>query len=85
VLRLVARLAFATLPREVRDAYGVEVEGLRGSAARAAFAAIRAARPLLPHRVRFIAPYQQRQDRRRSRADDERRDAFRRSLGIRLE
>lgn len=84
VLRLVARLAFATLPAEVREAYGVRFDGLRASAARTAFAAIRAARPFLPNRVRFIAPYQQRHDRGRTQTDDE-RDAFRRSLGIRLE
>lgn len=85
VLRLVARLAFATLPSEIRDAYGVRVDGLRASASRAAFTAVRTARPLLPHRVRFIAPYQRWQARRRSQDDEERRAAFRRSLGIRLE
>jgi uncharacterized protein (DUF2236 family) len=84
VLRLVARLAFATLPPEVREAYGVRMDGARAGAARIAFAAIKVARPLLPHRVRFIAPYQRWQARRRSRPDDS-LDAFRRSLGIRLE
>jgi uncharacterized protein (DUF2236 family) len=85
VLRLVARLAFATLPPEVREAYGVRVDGVREGATRIAFAAIRVARPMLPHRVRFIAPYQRWQARRRSRPDDDTLDAFRRSLGIRLE
>jgi uncharacterized protein (DUF2236 family) len=85
VLRLVARLAFATLPPEIRDAYGVRVDELRASGYRAAFAAVRTVRPLLPHRVRFIAPYQRWRARRRSQDDEERRAAFRRSLGIRLE
>jgi uncharacterized protein (DUF2236 family) len=85
VLRLVAGLAFATLPQEIRDAYGVRVDALRAGASRAAFAAVRTVRPLLPHRVRFIAPYQRWQARRRSQDDEERRAAFRRSLGIRLE
>ena len=82
VLRLVARLAFATLPPEVREAYGVRPDpGL----AWIAFPTIRAIRPLLPHRVRFIAPYQRWQARRRSGRDDGSVEALRRSLGIRLE
>jgi uncharacterized protein (DUF2236 family) len=57
VLQAVSRLAFGTLPRQIRDLYGVRVGPLRAAAMRATFAAARAGRPLLPSRFRFIAPY----------------------------
>jgi uncharacterized protein (DUF2236 family) len=84
VLGLVARLAFATLPGELREAYGVRTRATKATAARAAFRAIRLARPLLPSRVRFIAPYQLRSQELEGHARPERVAALRRSLGIRL-
>lgn len=59
VLRGVSRLAFGTLPHEIRRVYGVDVGPGRRAALRGAFAATRVLRPLLPHRYRFIAPYQE--------------------------
>ena len=58
VLRGVSRLAFGTLPPEIRRVYGVEIGPARREAMRATFAATRRLRPLLPPRYRFIAPYQ---------------------------
>jgi uncharacterized protein (DUF2236 family) len=57
VLRGVSRLAFGTLPRPIRDLYGVRIGPIRAAAMRATFVAARAGRPLLPARFRFIAPY----------------------------
>jgi uncharacterized protein (DUF2236 family) len=59
VLRGVSRLAFATLPPELRRIYRVDVGPARRQAMRATFAATRLLRPLLPPRYRFIAPYQE--------------------------
>ena len=59
VLRGVSRLAFGTLPPEVRRVYGVEVGPVRRQAMRTTFAATRVLRPLLPPRYRYIAPYQE--------------------------
>jgi uncharacterized protein (DUF2236 family) len=59
VLKGVSRLAFGTLPPELRRVYGVEVGPARRRAMRATFAATRLLRPLLPPRYRFIAPYQE--------------------------
>jgi uncharacterized protein (DUF2236 family) len=85
VLRGVSRLAFGTLPAVDRELYGVELTAGRRAAMRAAFAAIRAGRPLLPPRYRFIAPYQERRLRSQgsSRADAIAR--ARRAAGIRLD
>jgi uncharacterized protein (DUF2236 family) len=57
VLRGVSRLAFGTLPAEVRELYGVRLGPARALAMRATFAVIRQARPLLPSKYRFIEPY----------------------------
>jgi uncharacterized protein (DUF2236 family) len=83
VLKEVARLAIGTLPPEVRDGYGFPFGRKSRHAMRAMFAAMRAVRPLLPPKYRFIAPYQ------RWRLgggghEDAGIDATRRSLGIRL-
>ncbi|MGA9161903.1 MAG: oxygenase MpaB family protein [Actinomycetota bacterium] len=80
VLKGVSRLAFATLPPELRRLYGIEVGPGRRAAMRATFAATRVLRPLLPPRYRFIAPYQE----WRSGRSGQVRDA-RRSAGIRLD
>jgi len=59
VLKGVSRLAFGTLPPELRAVYGVEIGPARRQAMLAAFAATRVLRPLLPPRYRYIAPYQE--------------------------
>jgi uncharacterized protein (DUF2236 family) len=58
VLRTVARLAFGTLPAEVRTGYRIPRRPGERAARRATFALLRACRPVLPARFRFIAPYQ---------------------------
>jgi uncharacterized protein (DUF2236 family) len=67
VLRGVSRLAFGTLPPALRAMYGVEMTGSRELALRAGFAITRAARPALPPRLRYIAPYAQWRRRERGR------------------
>lgn len=57
VLRGVSRLAFGTLPPSLRDMFGIEQGPAHRAALKAAFAATRSARPLLPPRYRYIAPY----------------------------
>jgi uncharacterized protein (DUF2236 family) len=84
VLALVARLAFGTLPPDVRDAYGYRPGPVNDATIRAAFRAVRLARPLLPARLRYIEPYQRWQRLARGRAPGERLESLRRSLGIRL-
>lgn len=59
VLRGVSRLAFATLPPELREMYGISLGSAKRAAAAATFAAIRVLRPMLPSRYRYIAPYQE--------------------------
>jgi len=58
VLKGVSRLAFATLPRPLREDFGIRLGPVKRAAMRATFAATRVARPLLPPKVRYIAPYQ---------------------------
>jgi uncharacterized protein (DUF2236 family) len=58
VLRIVARLAFGTLPAEVRAGYQLPHREGERAIRRATFAVMRAGRPLLPARLRYIAPYQ---------------------------
>jgi len=84
VLKAVARLAFGTLPPDVREGYGLPFRWGRRAQMRATFAALRATRPLLPAKFRFIAPYQGWRSRQRGRDDGGEIDAARRSLGIRL-
>ena len=83
VLKAVARLAFGTLPPEVRDGYGFPSGMKSRHAIRALFPALRAVRPLLPPKYRFIAPYQ-RWRLAKEGLEDREIDAARRSLGIRL-
>ena len=84
VLRAVARLAFGSLPPDLREGYGFPFGRGRRAQTRAMFAALRAMRPLLPPKYRFIAPYQQWRARQRGSDDATGLDAARRSLGIRL-
>jgi uncharacterized protein (DUF2236 family) len=83
VLRSVARLAFGTLPAEMREGYGLPPKGAERATRRVTFALLRATRPLLPAKFRFIAPYDQWRRRQRGLGDPGRGDLAR-SLGIRL-
>ena len=80
VLIGVSKLAFGTLPPELRRLYGIEVVPGRRAAMRAAFAATRAIRPFLPPRFRFIAPYQEWRTGRSGQVRD-----VRRSVGVRVD
>lgn len=84
VLGAVARLAFGTLPPEVREGYGFPFRLGGRMQTRAMLAALRSMRLLLPPKHRFIAPYQARRSRQRRRDDGTGLDAARRSRGIRL-
>ncbi len=84
VLRAVARLAFGTLPSDLREGYGFPFGVGRRNAMLAAFAALRTVRPLLPPKYRFIAPYQRWRRRHAGREGEARVGAARRSLGVRL-
>jgi uncharacterized protein (DUF2236 family) len=81
VLRMVARLAFGTLPAEIREGYQLPHRTGERAIRRATFAVMRAGRPLLPAKFRYIAPY--RSWRRRRRLDDTGEPELARSLGIR--
>jgi uncharacterized protein (DUF2236 family) len=68
VLNGVSWLAFATLPPELREMYGISLGPAKRATMVAAFAATRSLRPLLPPRYRYIAPYQEwRRDRGKGR------------------
>jgi uncharacterized protein (DUF2236 family) len=84
VLGVVSKLAFATLPAPVRRQYGFELSPARRAAVRTTFAALRAMRPLLPARFRYIAPYQDWLARRAGR-EAGLTDRARRQAGIRLD
>ncbi|MGE5225914.1 MAG: oxygenase MpaB family protein, partial [Planctomycetaceae bacterium] len=84
VLRGVSRLAFGTLPPLVRELYGIPMSRAKQAAMTATFAAIRASRPLLPPRLRYIAPYQEWLLRRKGIDTGAKVERARRSLGIRL-
>jgi uncharacterized protein (DUF2236 family) len=58
VLRTVARLAFGTLPPELREGYQLPRRRGERAVRRITFAVLRGCRPVLPARFRFIAPYQ---------------------------
>jgi uncharacterized protein (DUF2236 family) len=59
VLKGVSRLAFATLPPRLREGFGIPLGTAKRAAMGTTFAATRLARPLLPPKVRYIAPYQE--------------------------
>ncbi len=82
ILGGVSRLAFGTLPAPIREMYGIPLSPTKRAAMRATFAAIRAGRPLLPPRFRYIAPYHEWLRGRRGLDPDTARS--RRALGIRL-
>jgi uncharacterized protein (DUF2236 family) len=85
VLRGVARLAFATLPPNLREQYGFDVGRAKELAARATLRATRFVRPGLPARFRYIAPYQEWRLRQRGvPVDASAVERARRSVGIRL-
>jgi len=85
VLKGVSRLAFGTLPPELRELYGIDLGPVRRAAMDATFAGTRAIRPLLPARFRFIAPYQDWLLRREGKPVPRSVDRARRSAGIHLE
>jgi uncharacterized protein (DUF2236 family) len=84
VLRGVSRLAFGTLSPLLREMYGVPMSPAKRAAMAATFASIRAVRPLLPPKFRYIAPYQEWLLRSRGVAVDSDVEQVRRSLGVRL-
>ena len=84
VLIGVSRLAFATLPPLMREMYGFPHGPLRQAAVDAALAATRLARPLLPPRFRYLAPYDAWRRRARGEHVPDHVERARRSLGIRL-
>ncbi len=84
VLRGVSRLAYGTLPASVREMYGLPFGPIRRGAMRATFPAIRATRPLLPPKFRFIAPYQDFLLRQRGIEPGDQIARARRQVGIRL-
>jgi uncharacterized protein (DUF2236 family) len=85
ILRGVSRLAFATLPPPLRDAYGFRVGPAKELAMRATFAATRFARPLLPPKYRYIAPYAAWRMRQRGKEPPPDLEEAHRRAGIRLD
>lgn len=83
VLRTVARLAFGTLPPELREGYHLPQRRGERAARRITFAVLRACRPVLPARFRFIAPYQRWRRGQRRIGEAGLTDPAR-SLGVRL-
>jgi uncharacterized protein (DUF2236 family) len=84
VLGPVSRLAFGTLPPVVREMYGIRMSPAKAAAMRATFAGIRAIRPLLPPRFRYLAPYDEWRRRQRGDAVQSEVDRTRKAVGIRL-
>jgi uncharacterized protein (DUF2236 family) len=84
VLGVVSKLAFGTLPPTVREQYGFRLTPLRRAAMHGAFASLRALRPVLPPRYRYIAPYQDWLARRRG-LEGRLTEQARRRVGVRLD
>jgi uncharacterized protein (DUF2236 family) len=84
VLRGVSRLAYGTLPEGNREMYGVPFGPVKQATMRAAFPTIRAVRPLLPPKYRFIAPYTEFLLRRRGIDPEVDLAEVRKRVGIRL-
>ncbi len=85
VLGPVSRLAFGTLPPALREAYGIGMSPTKAVAMRATFSAIRAARPLLPTRFRYLAPYNEWRMSERGLEPGNATAEARRRAGIRLD
>jgi uncharacterized protein (DUF2236 family) len=85
ILRGVSRLAFATLPPELREMYRIEAGAGKRAAMRATFAATKMLRPLLPPRYRYIAPYQEWRLRQKGKEGPSEVEEVRRSVGVRLD
>ena len=85
VLRGVSRLAFATLPPPLREQYGFQVGWGTRAAMSATFAATRVVRPLLPPKLRYLAPYNEWRLSQRGLRPPGEVDEARRRVGIRLE
>jgi len=83
ILRGVSRLAYGTLPAGIREMYGLPFGPVKEAAMSATFPMIRAARPLLPPKFRYIAPYQDHLLRERGIEPPD-VDEARRRVGIRL-
>jgi uncharacterized protein (DUF2236 family) len=84
VLRGVSRLAFGTLPSTLREGFGIRLSPAKKAAMRATFAATRLARPLLPPKVRYIAPYQEWRLRQKGIEPSHEVEEARRRAGLRL-
>jgi uncharacterized protein (DUF2236 family) len=56
-LKGVSKLAFATLPPLLRAQYGIRLGAMKRAAMAVTFPTVRAARPVLPPKYRYIAPY----------------------------
>jgi uncharacterized protein (DUF2236 family) len=85
VLRGVSRLAFGTLSPAIREQYGIGLSPAQATAMRATFAAMRVLRPLLPPKLRYIAPYQEWRLQRRGVEPSGEVATARRRVGIRLD
>lgn len=84
VLKGVSRLAFATLPPPLREEFGIGLGPVKRAAMGATLAATRLIRPLLPPKIRFIAPYQEWRLRQRGIEPTREVEEARRRAGIRL-
>jgi uncharacterized protein (DUF2236 family) len=84
VLKGVSRLAFATLPPALREEFGIRLGAGKRAAMKATFAATRLVRPLLPPKVRYIAPYQEWRLRQKGTEPPHGVEEARKRAGIRL-
>jgi uncharacterized protein (DUF2236 family) len=85
VLKGVSKLAFATLPPLLRSQYGIRLGAVKRVGMAATFPAVRATRPLLPPKYRYIAPYNEWRMRRHGVEPDGDVQDARRRAGIRLD
>jgi uncharacterized protein (DUF2236 family) len=83
-LRGVARLAYGTLPPRIQEMYGLPLGPGKRAATRASFPVIRVVRPLLPPKLRYIAPYQEWRLQRRGIESTGGLEKARKNAGIRL-